>query len=95
MSRHPSSRGRLLAEERYLSPIILQSLGAVLVVVCVVFWMVTDRQSALLMSAALTLVGAGGLQGIRLRARDDRALELELIRAEAATVRRDQREDAS
>jgi hypothetical protein len=94
MSGNSSGRRRL-AEDKYLSPIILQSLGAVLVVVCVVFWMVTDRQSALLMSAALTLVGAGGLQGIRLRARDDRALELELVREEAAVVRREQRDDAS
>lgn len=59
-----------MSDDRYLSPIILQTIGAVLVVASFIFWMVEGRESALLMSAALALVGGGAAQGIRLRARD-------------------------
>lgn len=57
--------------DRYLSPIVLQSLGAVMIVAAFVFWGITGRESALLVGAALTLVTGGAFQGIRLRARDE------------------------
>jgi hypothetical protein len=78
------------SDDRYLSPIILQSLGAALVVASFVFWIITERQSSLMVSTAITLVGAGGLQGIRLRARDERQYEAEAKREEAAVIRREQ-----
>lgn len=71
-----------MSDDRHLSPIILQSLGAILLIAAFVFWIIEDRESALLVSAALTLVGAGGLQGIRLRARDDTRDELNAARVE-------------
>lgn len=61
-----------MSDDRYLSPIILQSLGVFLIIVSFGFWVATDRESSLLVGAALTLTAAGGLQGIRLRARDAR-----------------------
>lgn len=80
-----------MSDERYLSPIILQSLGAVLVIASFVFWIIEDRESALLMGAALTLVAGGGLQGIRLRARDERIVATQDDRTERAEIRREQR----
>lgn len=59
-----------MSGDRYLSPIILQGLGAVLIIAAFVFWAVTARESALLIGAAISLIGGGAAQGLRLRARD-------------------------
>lgn len=59
-----------MSNDRYLSPIILQGLGAVLIIAAFVFWAVTDRESAVLIGAAISLTGVGAAQGLRLRARD-------------------------
>lgn len=64
-----------MSSDRYLSPIILQGLGAVLIIAAFVFWALTDRESALLVGAAISLIGGGAAQGLRLRARDVAAAE--------------------
>lgn len=50
--------------DRYLSPIILQLLGIALLVGSAVFWGVTGRESVLLMSSAMSLIGIGAYRGV-------------------------------
>lgn len=50
-------------DDRYLSPIVVQTLGVCLVVAAFVFWMITGRQSELMVGAALTLVAFEAARG--------------------------------
>lgn len=47
----------------YLSPRILQVLGIVLLIGSAVFWAWTGRESVLLMSSAMSLIGLGAYAG--------------------------------
>ena len=47
----------------YLPPRLLQLLGVLLLVGSAIFWAVTSRESALLMSAAMTLILLGSYRG--------------------------------
>lgn len=49
--------------KRYLAPKIIQGVGIALLIFAVATWALTDRQSALLVSAALSLIGVGTYQG--------------------------------
>lgn len=49
----------------YLPPRLLQILGILLLIGSAVFWAITGRESLLLMSAAMSLIGLGAFQGIR------------------------------
>ena len=51
---------------RYLQPRVLQILGAMILIAAVVFWMVTGQQSALLVGAAISLIGMGAYSGLRI-----------------------------
>lgn len=53
-----------MTSERYLSPVLLQLLGVVLLVGSAVFWAVTGRESVLLMGAAMSLIGLGAYRGV-------------------------------
>ena len=52
-----------MSSDRYLSPIVLQLLGAALLIAAAVFWGVTGRESVLLMSSAMSLIGIGAYRG--------------------------------
>ena len=49
--------------QQYLSPRVLQLLGCCLLVGSVVFWSVTGRESVLMVSAAMSLIGLGAYKG--------------------------------
>jgi hypothetical protein len=55
------------SDPKYLSPRILQLLGVALLVASAAFWAVTGKQSALFMAAAMSLIGLGSYQGLRVR----------------------------
>lgn len=65
--------------DRYLSPILLQLLGVALLVGSAVFWGVTGRESVLLMSSAMSLIGIGAYRGVSnlLKRKDTERDELE------------------
>lgn len=50
--------------EKYLSARLIQSVGLVILIGAAVFWAWTGRESALLMSAALSLIGIGTYKGL-------------------------------
>lgn len=50
-------------DQRYLSPALLQVVGLLLLVGSVVFWMLTGRESVLMMSSAMTLIATGAYRG--------------------------------
>lgn len=54
-----------MIKDRYLPPIILQVLGILLLIAAAIFWALTDRESSLIMGAAMTLIGLGAFEGIR------------------------------
>lgn len=47
----------------YLPPRVIQILGILLLVGSAAFWALTGRESILLMTSAMTLIGVGGYQG--------------------------------
>lgn len=47
----------------YLPPVVLQSLGVLLLVGSAVFWAFSGRESVLLMSSAMSLIGLGAYAG--------------------------------
>lgn len=47
---------------RFLSPRFIQAVGVAVFVVSVAIWAITSRQSALLVSASLSLIGVGTYQ---------------------------------
>lgn len=51
--------------DRYLSPILLQSVGVLLLIGSAVFWALTDRESVLMMSSAMSLIGLGAYRGMK------------------------------
>lgn len=51
--------------ERYLSPLLLQIIGVMLLLGSAVFWGVTGRESVLLMGAAMSLIGLGAYRGVQ------------------------------
>jgi hypothetical protein len=50
---------------RYLSAWILQLLGVLLLIGFSVWWALTGHESALLVGAAISLIGLGAYQGVR------------------------------
>lgn len=70
---------------RYLPPWVLQAVGAVVFIAASVFWAVTGHQSALVMGAAIGLIGVGAYSGIHVSINQDRDREShgsELARSE-------------
>lgn len=57
---------------RYLSPRILQVLGILLLVGSAVFWAASGRESILLMSSAMSLIGLGAYAGAQAALRTPR-----------------------
>lgn len=55
----PRSRER--RDGLYLAPRLLQALGILILVGSVVFWGLTGRESVLIVSSAMTLIGAGAI----------------------------------
>lgn len=53
----------------YLPAVALQLLGVVLLIGSVVFWAVTGHESALFVGAAMSLIGLGAYQGLRITVR--------------------------
>jgi hypothetical protein len=53
----------------YLPAVALQLLGVLLLVGSVVFWAVTGHESALFVGAAMSLIGLGAYQGLRITVR--------------------------
>lgn len=53
----------------YLPARLLQLLGVVLLIAAFTFWAVTGQQSALFVGAAMTLIGLGAYQGLRVTIR--------------------------
>lgn len=52
-----------MTSDRYLSPLALQIVGVLLLVGSAVFWAVTGRESVLMMSSAMSLIGLGAYKG--------------------------------
>lgn len=52
-------------DTNYLPPRVLQYIGIALLLASAAFWAVTDRQSVLLMSGAMTLISVGSYSGVR------------------------------
>lgn len=50
-------------DDRYLSPASIQIIGILLLIGSAVFWAVTGRESVLLMSSAMSLIGFGAYRG--------------------------------
>ncbi len=48
----------------YLKPRVLQISGLVLLIGSCIFWMLTDRQSAIFIGAALSLIGVGAYASV-------------------------------
>jgi inner membrane protein involved in colicin E2 resistance len=61
----------VLKSNGYLNPILLGGLGVLLLIVYTVFWLLTGRESALLVGAALSLImiGVGSASGAILTVR--------------------------
>lgn len=55
----------------YLSPRLLQVVGIILLVGSAVFWAVSGRESVLLMSASMSLIGLGAYRGVTQALRDE------------------------
>lgn len=55
----------------YLSPRLIQGIGIFLLVGSAVFWAYTGHESILFVSASLSLIGIGTVQGIRITLSQD------------------------
>lgn len=55
-----------MSKGSYLAPWLLQVVGVLMLVGSGVFWAVTGHQSALLVGAALSLIGLGAYSGLRI-----------------------------
>lgn len=55
-----------MRRSRYLPPILLQVIGVLLLVAVAINWKVTGNQSALLVGAALSLIGLGAYSGLHI-----------------------------
>lgn len=53
-----------MSDKAYLPPRLLQGIGLLLLIFAVGFWAVTGHQSALLVGAALSLIGLGAYSGL-------------------------------
>lgn len=53
-----------MGKQQYLSPRILQVVGLLLLIGSAVFWGLTGRESVLLMSSAMSLIGIGAYRGV-------------------------------
>jgi hypothetical protein len=51
--------------DRFLRPAIIQAVGLVLVVAAAVFWAVTGRQSGMMLSSAVSMIGLGAYAELR------------------------------
>lgn len=51
-------------DKAYLPPRLLQGIGVLLLLGAAIFWGVTGEQSALLVGAALSLIGLGAYSGL-------------------------------
>lgn len=49
----------------YLSPRLIQGIGIILLIGSAVFWAYTGSESILFVSASLSLIGIGTVQGVR------------------------------
>lgn len=58
-------------KSQYLPPRLLQGIGVLLLVGAAGFWAVTGQQSALLVGAALSLIGLGAYSGLHISIRED------------------------
>lgn len=58
--------------QSYLSARLLQVLGCLLLIGSVVFWALTGHQSSLFVGAAMSLIGLGSYQGLRVSVRVER-----------------------
>jgi hypothetical protein len=65
-------------EERYLSPRLLQAVGVILLVGASIYWAVTGQQSALIVSAAMGLIGLGSYAGIHISVKQEIQARAEL-----------------
>ncbi len=65
-----------MSKGQYLPPRLLQSVGVVLLVAAAIFWAVTGHQSALLVGAALSLIGLGAYSGLHISVSQDLQGEL-------------------
>lgn len=50
-------------QQRYLSPALLQGVGLALLIAAFVLWALTGQESVLMVSSAMTLIGAGAYRG--------------------------------
>lgn len=57
--------------ETHLSPRIIQVIGVILLVLSAIFWAYTGNESILFVSASLSLIGIGTVQGIRVTLSND------------------------
>jgi hypothetical protein len=55
----------------YLPPRLIQGVGIILLVGSAIFWAYTGSESILFVSAALSLIGIGTVQGIRITLSQD------------------------
>lgn len=55
----------------YLSPRLIQGVGILLLIGSAVFWAYTGSESILFVSASLSLIGIGTVQGIRVTLSQD------------------------
>lgn len=60
-----------MKNETYLSPRLIQGVGIILLIVSAVFWAYTGNESILFVSASLSLIGIGTVQGIRVTLSQD------------------------
>jgi hypothetical protein len=59
------------SDGKYLSPRMLQAVGVLLLVAACMYWAVTGQQSALIISAAMGLIGLGSYAGINISVRQE------------------------
>jgi hypothetical protein len=65
-----------MSKGQYLPPRLLQTVGVLLLIASAVFWAVTGDQSALLVGAALSLIGLGAYSGLHISVSQDLQDEL-------------------
>jgi hypothetical protein len=61
----PVTRRVPTTDTRYLSARLLQSVGVLLLLGSAIYWGVTGNQSSLFVGAAMSLIGIGAYQGVR------------------------------
>ena len=54
-----------MTDSRYLSARLLQMVGVLLLLASAVYWGLTGHQSSLFVGAAMSLIGLGAYQGVR------------------------------